>query len=311
MKSIVIASAMALFVNSVLFGQDTIRVAAWNAESLGSPYSRDYPNERPTHGFGVARQPDKVAELLKSLNADVIALSEVNDNDDDEDKVSNTILTAAFEILNQGGNNDWKYELFAKRKRYSGNQLTGLAWNRAKVKPTTRRLRIPVADITRPFNEWDRHLHAMQFRRSDGKTDFIVIPMHMKAGRGDEDQEQRENEARSLITEFPEIIAHFKGDKDIIVIGDLNMINKNEAAGSVFRGNGKMFDLNYGDEKTHVTGRPLDRCYIPKSQREDGKEFEGLRSIEIIEPQNQSTYRKELSDHWPIVIEFKNMADDD
>ncbi len=300
---------LVICVSSATQAQHPIRVASWNGESLGSPYSRDYPRRSRDHGYGVARQPQDVAELFESFRADVIALSEINDNDDDDDTMTNTILSRAFEILNASAGHNWEYELFAKRKRHSGTQLTGIAWNQDQVTPTTRRLRIPVSDTTRDANEWDRHPHAMHFSRGDGRTDFVVIAMHMKAGRGDRDEEQREDEAKALIIEMPEIEAHFSGEQDIVIIGDFNMHDKNEAAGHVFR-DGGMFDLNYRDQRTHPVG-PLDRCYVPKSQLARGHEFHGVGQVTVIEPTDHSKYRRTLSDHWPIVMQFNELADDD
>jgi endonuclease/exonuclease/phosphatase family metal-dependent hydrolase len=305
--------AAALVFGSVVcaYGQGVIRVGAWNIENLGSKYSRDYPKERSSHGYGIARKPKDVAQVIRNLNVDVLALTEIDDNDRDPDARSNSILDEAFEILNKDAANDWRYELFARKKRSQETQLTGIAWNRMRIQREGRRLRIPVVDLERDrYSEWDRHPHAVKFTKGEGRTDFVVVPVHMKSGFYDEnDIRQRQLEAISLKEEFPELQAHFD-DRDIILIGDFNMTHRNEDAGKVFRNSKpRLFDLNYYDVSTHVSGKPLDRCYIPRKQREN--EFSGVRRVQIAAPSDKAKFRKALSDHYPIVLEFKEMADDD
>jgi endonuclease/exonuclease/phosphatase family metal-dependent hydrolase len=293
------------------YGQGVIRVGAWNIEHLGSKYSRDYPKERLSHGYGIARKPADIARVIKNLNVDVLALTEIDDNDQDSNARSNSILDEAFTILNDDTNSDWVYELFAKKKRGQETQLTGIAWNKTRIKREGRRLRIPVVDLERNrYSEWDRHPHAMKFTRGEGRTDFVVVPIHMKAGFYEEhDIRQRQLEATSLKQELPEIEAHFN-DQDIILIGDFNMTHKNEEAARVFRNlEPRLFDLNYYDVPTHDSGKPLDRCYIPRKQREN--EFRGVRGVQIVAPSDKAKFRKALSDHYPIVLEFQEMADDD
>ncbi len=305
--------AAALVFGSVVcaYGQGVIRVGAWNIENLGSKYNRDYPRERSSHGYGIARKPENVAKVIRNLNVDVLALTEIDDNDQDPGARSNSILDEALEILNKDPGNDWQYELFARKRRSQETHLTGIAWNKMRIKREGRRLRIPVVDLERNrYSEWDRHPHAMKFTKGEGRTDFVVVPIHMKSGFYDEDDiRQRQLEAISLKEEFLELQAHFD-DRDIILIGDFNMTNKNEDAGRVFRNSKpRLFDLNYYDVPTHVSGKALDRCYIPRKQREN--EFRGVSRVQIVAPSDKAKFRKALSDHYPIVLEFKEMADDD
>ena len=301
-----------LFPAIELQAADSIRVGSWNIKTLGSPDSRDYPQRRPSHGKGVERDPADLAETINGLDVDVLALQEIDDNDGDFSTRTNSILDATFEMLNEGGEADWHYELFAGPSRNDKTQLTGMAWDANRVDLVTRRLRIPVADITsKVYAEWDRSPHAMLSSRGEGRSDFVVIPVHMKAGGGGGAREQREREAESLIRELDEVREHFEDD-DIIIIGDFNMGSRDEDSGGDFRGSGKMFDLNFNDTDTHVSNRPLDRCYVPKSQREDGKEF-AEATLEIHTPSDSSlsTFRRDQSDHWPVVLVFEEQEDDD
>jgi len=296
---------------SPVLGQDRIRVGAWNIETLGSPESRDYLKKSPSNGYGVPREPAELAERIEVLGLDVLALSEIDDTDAREGSVTNRVLDEAFRILNRRAGNDWDYRLFPKRIRRHSSQHTGLAWNRRRIRAVGRRFRVPVTDVTsRRYFEWDRHPHAMKFSRGRGRTDFVVIPIHMKAGRNDAAVKQRRSEAEALVRELPEIQEHFQ-DRDIILIGDFNMLRRSEPSGRVYRGKGGLFDLNYSDRSTHIADLPFDRCYIPRAQREN--EFAGVTEVRIVAPAagERRRFRREFSDHWPIVLEFAELADDD
>ena len=299
------------FTASSVLGQDRIRVGAWNIETLGSPESRDYLRKSPSNGYGVARKPPELADLIEALRLDVLALSEIDDTKAGDGTATNRVLDEAFGILNRRDGNDWTYRLFPKRIRRHSSQHTGLAWNRRCIRAVGRRFRVPVTDVTsRRFFEWDRHPHAMKFTRGRGRTDFVVIPIHMKAGRNEAAVKQRRSEAEALVRELSEIQDHFQ-DQDIILIGDFNMLRRSEPAGRVYRRKGGLFDLNYTDRSTHIADLPFDRCYIPRAQR--GNEFAGVTQVRIATPPPaaQRRFRRQLSDHWPIVLEFAEQVDDD
>ena len=305
-----LAGFLAVTASSVS-GQDRIRVGAWNIETLGSPDSRDYQRKSPSNGYGVPREPAELAERIEVLRLDVLALSEIDDTDAGDGSVTNRVLDEAFRILNLRAGNDWDYRLFPKRIRRYRSQHTGLAWNRRRIQAMGRSFRVPVADVTpRRYFEWDRHPHAMKFTRGKGRTDFVVIPIHMKAGRNDAAVQQRRSEAEALVRELSEIRRHFQ-DQDIILIGDFNMLRRGEPAGRVYRREGGLFDLNYSDRSTHIADLPFDRCYIPRAQRE--REFAGVTQVRIVAPPaaERRRFRREFSDHWPIVLEFAELADDD
>ena len=304
-------ACLLLVTASSVQGREKIRVGAWNIETLGSPDSRDYLRKSPSNGYGVPRNPQELADRIDALRLDVLALSEIDDTDAGDGSATNRVLDDAFRILNRRGGNDWAYELFPKRVRHHSFLHTGLAWNRQRIRAVGRRFRIPVTDVTtRRFAEWDRHPHAMKFTRGRGRTDFVVVSIHMKAGRNDAAVKQRRSEAEALVRELPEIERHFQ-DRDIILIGDFNLLRRNEPAGRVYRRKGGLFDLNYTDRSTHIADLPFDRCYIPRSQREN--EFAGVTQIRIFAPPPAARrgFRRQFSDHWPIVLEFAEQADDD
>ena len=240
-----------------LTAAEKIRVGAWNLETLGSPQSRDYRKQRDGHGFGVRRNPADLFHQLERLNLDVLALAEIDDTTLGDDNRNNDVLDRVFQLLNRTTKNDWTYVLFPKYSHYADTQLTGLAWNRAKVNQSGDWYRVELGVRTSRYYEWDRHPHAMKFTRGEGRTDFIVIPIHMKAGRSEKAIDQRRVEATALTARLGHIGDHFD-DKDVILIGDFNMTHASEPAGEVFKRAGAFRSqcLKPGDTFVESTARP-------------------------------------------------------
>jgi predicted extracellular nuclease len=75
---------------------------------------------------------------------------------------------------------------------------------------------------------------------------------------------QREIEVGMLLAVLKDVQEHFH-DEDIVVIGDTNVLKKDEMAVSAFTTSGFM-DLNSADHPTYVTGpykNPSDRAFVP------------------------------------------------
>ena len=304
MTGITLLIGLGLF--SFCHAGDLIRVGAWNIETLGSPQSRDYKRKRASHGFGVARRPSDLAAQIQRLDLDVLALLEIDDTDPSQAGRNNRVLDDTFQVVNRDSDQNWTYVLFPKYSHYANTQLTGIAWNRSKIKRRGDWYRVELGEPTSRYHEWDRHPHAMKFTRGAGRTDFVVIPIHMKAGRSQKAVDQRRIEARALVASLADIAAHF-GDDDIILFGDFNMTRSSEPAGKVFRSFG-LIDLNAQDQPTHIAKLPLDRCYVPRDPT--FADVTGL-SIAAPAPALAIQFRRELSDHWPVVLAFEERADDD
>ena len=285
---------------------DLIRVGAWNIETLGTPQSRDYRKKRNSHGFGVARQPHDLAAQIHRLDLDVLALTEIDDTDPTQTGRNNRVLDDTFQLINRESGQDWTYVLFPKYSHYANTQLTGIAWDRTKINRRGDWYRVRLGKRTSRYAEWDRHPHAIKFTRGAGRTDFVVIPIHMKAGRSRKAIDQRRIEAQALVAQLDVIAAHFSDD-DIILVGDFNMTRSNEPAGKVFRSSG-LVDLNLEDQPTHIAKLALDRCYVPRDAT-----FDNVSGLIVAAPTPAGIiqFRREPSDHWPVVLVFEERADDD
>ena len=273
--------------------QGHIKVGAWNIENLG---------ERP-----LGQDAPALAEHLRLAGVDVLSLEEIHDTDGNNATRRNGKLDQVFALLNQQPGQDWDYVLFANRNQADTSQLCGIAWNRAKVTRVGEPFRIPVVDTPGDgFNSWDRHPHAVKFSAGNGLTDFVVIPLHMKANTAPTARQQRAAEARELVAQLGVVRTHFR-DSDIILIGDTNCLRANETALRVFTQAG-FVDLNAGDLGTFASGgaAPFDRVFVPSGQQE----FRFSRQYALV-PTDRRAHDDSLSDHFLILTTIRVMPDDD
>lgn len=281
--------------------QDTIRLGAWNIEHLGNPGSR---------GGAPAQAPRDIAEYIIASEVDVLGLEEITQNLAGR---RNQTIERALEIVRQRTGDTWRHVLFPKSDIH---QHIGVAWNTARAEMIGNPFRIPVATSSNGQPLWDRRPHAVQFSFGDGRSDLVVIVLHMKANRRENNGpnlQRREREARTLVQKLPQVRSRFD-DEDIVLIGDSNILTADEAAAEVF-GQAGFEDLNGEDEPTYNSddGAPFDRAFVPSDQTE----FENVDQVvfdeEFLGPQNMSRqqFRRRLSDHFMIVTDVQVIDDDD
>jgi hypothetical protein len=225
----------------------------------------------------------------------------------------NKTLDSVVRILNGGGLSEWKYRLFPKKDPEELYHHTGVTWNHRKVRPVGRPFKIPM-NVPRSDNPnyWNRWPHAMKFSAGRGKTDFVIIPIHMKSNVTRHDDkispvEQRKQEAEFLVAALDKVKTSLS-DSDIILIGDFNVLSSSEQAVKAYVEAG-FTDLNRCDEPTMAVGRaPFDRAFVANGQKE-------LRQCKIMafRPYSLSPrdFNRLLSDHLLITIKVRVMDDDD
>jgi endonuclease/exonuclease/phosphatase family metal-dependent hydrolase len=274
--------------------EEYVKIGSWNIEHLG----------KRTQG----QNPKALAEYIFLAGVDVLALQEIYDTDGKPDTRTNGKLDQVFELLNKLPGQKWQYRLFANANKKDTSQLCGVAWNTARVTLVGEPFRIPVVDDD-PNDEyrlWDRHPHAVKFSAGKGKTDFVVIPLHMKSNVDGVQfgKEQRKREAKALRDVLDKVRDHFK-DKDIILIGDTNCLSASEEALQIFAAD--FIDLNAGDLSTFVTGKsPFDRILIPRGQ----PEFKFSQQYALVATNSQK-HDQRLSDHFLILTVIQIDKDDD
>ncbi|MFM9962115.1 MAG: hypothetical protein ACKV2Q_12915 [Planctomycetaceae bacterium] len=291
--------------STICSAADTIRVGAWNIEWLGVAANRTGT------GKNVAQKPKELAKYLTESGVAVLALEEICDDDGDDDTMENKTLNDTFAKLNEGGVAEWKYELYPKKDADGVNQLNqhvGLAWNAKKVTKQGDAYRPPVDDFHADYNLLERGVWAVKFSAGNDKTDFVLIPLHLKSNRGGPavTSQQRAVEAGRITAILAHIEAQFD-DKDIVLLGDINALNGAEPVVEKFADSG-FRDLNSADEPTYHSGAPFDRIFVKENQ----DEFADSELTVFREPdRTDAEHRMQLSDHFMVICDFKVTADND
>lgn len=295
----------------------SIRVGAWNIEHLGNPKSRGVPNRN------VAQDPKDLAHYVMDSRVDVLALEEVTaEFADGHPFGTNDTLDAAFAHLEAVTGADWEYRLFPKPKADDRNQCVGVAWNTDRAELVGEPEKIPV-DATKNSRQkkrlFNRGAHAAKFSFGSGKTDLIVVPVHLKANTGGVVfDDHREDEVDELLAKLPGVIAaKFPGEADVVVLGDTNILKASEDAVAKLTGSPFGFkDLNKLDVDTYAKpgNTPFDRIYVPAGQ--DEFKFSKLRVVGMPVAQgrgieDEKEFVRRLSDHFMVTTTVRVLDDDD
>lgn len=273
----------------------TLTIGAWNMEWLGNTNRRsDQPD------------PRVVANYIHNSHAQVLGLEEICETQ--PGTLKNIILDQTVALLSTNGAH-WQYRMFDSHTERGQN--TGVMWN-ADVVSASDSFEIPVdhAESSMNLKKWDRAPYATQFSTGKDKTDFVLIPVHMKSNIGGGTTiPHRNEEAQTLITALPKIEQHFHGNKDlerdIIIIGDFNTMKHSEACIVSYEAAG-FIDLNPQDVLTEKSRRyppaPFDRVLVAASQ----PEFQSHKFAMI-----EDGFVEGLSDHHLVTSEITILRDDD
>jgi predicted extracellular nuclease len=280
---------------------ETLRIAAWNIEWLGTPASRSGPAK------GHAQSAADLAAYIAAARVDILGLEEIA-RDEPRDTWTNPTLDEAFAEVGRTHGGDWRHQLFPARS--GRNQLTGIAWDATRV----RAVGAPrcVVDAQRKSSQgddlWPRPPYGQMFSAGDGLTDFVVVVVHLKSDYGGSFALKRAEEADALMAGLPRVF----DDPDVVIIGDFNCTSHQEPAALRFLAAG-FFDANGSDESTHWRYGPLDRVMIPADQPEfASRRFEVLRDAFLSDQQlSPEQFKVRLSDHFMVITEVTIGPDDD
>ncbi|MBY0311408.1 MAG: hypothetical protein K2W85_05015 [Phycisphaerales bacterium] len=291
------------------------RIASWNIEWLGKPEDRSGPAQ------GVAQDPKEVAEYIASSKAAIVGVCEIVTNVAGRPIRSREIESAIAELDKRTGSK-WAYALNPGRSE--GDQLTGVLWDTKQVTaqmpkgtPFNPDADVPWAVPVKKGRSsqgsglWNRPPHAMKFSFGDGRTDVVMIVVHMKADYQGDFAAHRSEEARALVDALPAVKQAF-GDQDIIIIGDTNCVGEREPAMQAFEAAG-LRDLNSSGKQTHWRGGSMDRAMVPANQPEFAGSAMSVGSDEFLRTKRWEPreFKRRLSDHYLVVSTVKVMGDDD
>jgi endonuclease/exonuclease/phosphatase family metal-dependent hydrolase len=150
-----------------------------------------------------------------------------------------------------------------------------------------------------------------------GQFDFILIAVHMKAGRGPTNRSVRDNQAQATATFIGTETAGL--EKDVILVGDYNMIPGQDDSNFIA--------MDPQDFLHYVSSEDLTFSHISSSGNPgnllDGFAVSRNHTREYIAgtlrvfPMNRALglslleYRQQVSDHLPVVARFRIVEDDD
>lgn len=285
-----------------------ITIASWNIEWLGNP------SQRSGEGKGVAQDTAELAEAIKRSEAAVVALQEISPtgtpNAGRNDEPRSKELDAIAAKLGGG----WRYLLFPSR---SGDQFTGFLYNSGVVSLVSDRegdswrVPVPTRRSSQGSGLWVRPPTAVKFSAGAGKTDFVLIVVHMKADFDGDFAKHREEEAKALAALLPDVRRVFK-DEDVLILGDTNMTDDNEAAEKTYERAG-LKDLNTANAGTHWRGGGTDKIFVPAAQPEfAASSFRVINHDRVLSrTMSPAAYKRRFSDHYMVSTTVRLQDDDD
>ena len=282
--------------------QGEIRVAAWNVQGV-------------EFSTGVARpvlKSSRLADAIKLIRPDVIALSEVNSE------------AEVRRIITRLGNDGLMYRYTMLAGQQPVPQKIAILF-RQGIGVSNQRL---IPDSNAGAASLRRALSA-QFKSGD--FDFLLVAVHHKSGRGGAERTTRTRQNRAIRT-FVEARVQATGEQDVLVVGDYNMIPVQDsvnfdalspAAGGLLRFvSTEEFGLPGGGFQTsHIgscpQGRPagnlLDGYAIARAgtQREYVADSAEILPLHELLGVSCADYTARFSDHLPLVARFTTQGPDD
>jgi endonuclease/exonuclease/phosphatase family metal-dependent hydrolase len=287
---------------TVSYGQSAsfARVAAWNQQGV----SFDNQGQvSPIH------KPDELRAAIAAINPDVIALSEVNSRE------------AMDEIVATPFANGASYKVSMDSDQPTPQKIAVLFKDSPDISVDNRRA-IPGSDDNQP----DRLRKAWAFDVKIKNFDFLLIAVHLKSGRGATERATR-NRQTTAIANFIRHEVTTKAEKDVLVVGDYNMIPSQDAQtfSKLSPGPASNEFLRYvssslsppshidGCNHGHPTGNLLDGFAISRVQTHEWTGFIRILQLQTLLPNMGCTkYKNSVSDHLPLVARFRtSMPDDD
>lgn len=292
-----------------------VRVGAWNIEWLGKP------DDRSGAAQGVAQDPDELAEYIVKSKVAVLGVCEIVTNVRGRPIRSREIEQTIERIRAKTGDR-WAYVLYPGRA--DGDQLTGVLWNTRFATPVSsdgNRMSADAIALTPvPVQKgrssqgsalWNRPPHAIKLSFGEGRTDIVLIVVHMKADYQGDFAAHRKEEADVLIGALPAIRKTF-GDADILIMGDTNCVGLREPALLAFEKAG-FVDLNASGLQTHWRGGTMDRGLVPLDQPEFKARAFGVFSDSYLRSRSfePRDFKQRMSDHYLVYTTVRVMPDDD
>jgi endonuclease/exonuclease/phosphatase family metal-dependent hydrolase len=150
-----------------------------------------------------------------------------------------------------------------------------------------------------------------------GAFDCVLVAVHLKAGRGREAREVRDVQVAAIAQFVEDVTAG--AEKDVVIMGDFNMVAGEDASnftGLAADGYMRCVSLELTDAFSHIAsdgpGRLLDGCSVASVHTREYVDG-SLRVVPLHRSLGLALldYRATVSDHLPLVADFRILRDDD
>ena len=312
--------------------KDFLRIGSWNVENLGY---RSYGRNAPIASDQQA--PENLADYILSSKVDVLAIQEVHDDDQKEDNDKgaapwkNKTMDKTLELLQKGTGDEWEYLLTDPEPVNVRSQLTGVLWRKSRatfkgrIKPD---IKGGEHNGQAKLTYWTRRPEAFHFSAGDKKSDFTLVPMHMKSNSGGNEtaRAMRKEEALQMLDAIKKIEGNFTGEKDIVLLGDTNILAPEQSVQETWAG---FTDLNAADMLTWMNPEwinatdspreyppaPFDRIFVPTGQPEFAKSAQKVHGPYAAGGMTEAAWTAEhvklRSDHLLVWCDIAISTDDD
>ena len=283
------------------YSQTFARVAAWNQQGVS------FDTQGTIHKVS---KPAELRAAIAAINPDVIALSEVNSRESLDEIVATPFANGA------------RYKVDMDNNQPVPQMIAVLFKDSPNISVSNRRV-IPGSDEGQP----DRLRQAWAFDEKISNFDFLLIAVHLKSGRETEEREIRTCQVRA-ISRF--IAAHTEatGEKDVLVVGDYNMVPTQDQRNFANLSPGKQNNeflrfisstlsgpshIGHCTNASDFTGNLLDGFSISRLHT---PEWTGYIRVQQLQAQLPNMwcgkFKTTISDHLPLVARFRvDGADDD
>lgn len=275
------------------------RVAAWNQQGVR------FNNEGPIP----IHKPEQLRAAIAGINPDVIALSEVNSRESLDEIVATPFANGA------------SYKVDMDNDQPIPQKIAVLFKDSPDISVGNRRA-VPDSDDNNPGlrKAWAFDVKIRNF-------DFLLIAVHLKSGRGNQERNTRNKQTRA-IARFIRDETTGGSEKDVLVVGDYNMVPGQDAQNfsNLSPGSASNEFLRFVSSSlsgpSHIgactgasafTGNLLDGFSISRVHTGEWTGYIRIQQLQALLPNMWcDKYKSTVSDHLPLVARFRvSSADDD
>lgn len=324
-----VITAMLALTNSTAQASSCYNVGTWNLEHFGFGKTRGFPeNTRggPTYQAHTSAHRDAIANVIKNkIDAKILVLNEING------RLNKRSSKELDDLRNRLGAS-WKYTIGLKGGR-GDSQRVAILWDSKFARAEKINEIYIKKKIVNGGDIFNRDPLVGRFtflKNGTAMNDLVVVGLHLASGQGnaknhDAAMYRLRGELRAIRGK-DNLLPKF--EDDIILAGDLNanaFKNPEERFFTTFnRGNWRVLAKKSSYSGTRLKGvslkigDPIDYIIATnKSARHSGLVGEELPRAQakvwtsLISNSNYDKYRKTYSDHLPVSVCVKVMADND